>query len=173
MSDESYQPMELPLIRRSAPTLLAHSISGVSPTRYQDLSDDDKAKWDAREKEADHRKANTIKLDFEVAPYGSHENSGHIYNVEGKETYFRWEDLRNRISVDDIDRYRIPVGKWTYDHHSIATHSPKFDDFLSNLEDGDELWLYDNNGFRVMAGRAGWLIIRDGKITHVYQKCMN
>lgn len=169
----TYPSISMPLIRNAAPTLLASQIESVTPIRYEDLSKKEQSEWDAREQKQKERQASTIKLDYKLAPYASHTRSGAIYHANGNDTYIHWEWLRNRILRDEIDKFIVPKGKWNYEHHSIPEGTEKFNQFLSNYQEGDEIWLYENNGFHCLAGRAGWVMLRNNKIIAVHQTCIS
>lgn len=162
----------LPLIRNAAPSLLAHHTQSVKPMVYDELSEEEKAKYDTRQQEHEERNANRITLDYELAAYASHSLSGSIYHVDGSEAYIDWKWLRNRVLRDEIDKFIIPEGKNSYDMFAIHG-GDKWNKFLEQYQDGDEIWLYKNNGFECLAGRAGWVIIRDGKIVTIFRTCMS
>ena len=143
-----YSSMSLPIIRKTSPQLMADNIIGVEPIRCEDLSPKEKKRWDEQERMRKHRDENTIELNIELAPYGSHKQSGGILDQDGYERYMYWEWLRNRVDIDDVSQYYVPEGKWEFNNHTIPINTKRFESFIEQYEDGDEIWLYENNGFR-------------------------
>jgi len=168
-----FSSIELPIIRKTFPTLLAHKLVGTPITRYEDLSPEKQKQWDKEEIERQIRNDNTIEIDIKLAAYGSHERKGELLDQDNNERYLYWEWLRKRVDINDVPYYFIPKDKYEYSHHTIPNNNTKFNEFITQYQEGDEIWLYENNGFSCLAGRAGWLILRDEKVLDVFQTCLS
>jgi len=168
-----FAPISLPILRRETPMLLASQLKSVTPLRYEDLTPEEKVRWDEREADRKYRDANTVDMEYTLGAHGSHELSGDIKNINDTEAYIPWEWLRTRVPMDNIEQFMIPVDKYNHEMHTISENSSEFKEFLTKYQDGDEIWLYKNNGFHCLAGRAGWVIIRDSKLVTVFQTCMS
>lgn len=94
------------------------------------------------------------------------ENRVRLFNKKGKEVSLADLEFKLRSEIHQINVYR----QQDYPHlEPLSLEKYKeFQELKSMFVDGDKIYEYDDIGF--LCGSAGYLLVRDNKVIHVYAK---